>query len=223
MIIYKTINLITREYYIGKDGKNNPDYLGSGLILKRAIKKYGRENFVKEILEVCSNEKELNLAEIRWVDEKVVEDPNSYNLVLGGQGGNLLTHEQKIKRGTCEKIAKAHNGKNLSSDHKRKISDGMNSYKSEKKFKNSNKSHFGESNPFFGKKHQGDLSRFGKHRKNVPPTNAKKVRCIETGEIFSSATKASEKFPNPNTARRAISEVCQNRRKHFFNLTFEYI
>ena len=41
MIVYKTTNLINGKIYIGKDMKNNPNYLGSGTILRRAIKKYG--------------------------------------------------------------------------------------------------------------------------------------------------------------------------------------
>ena len=67
MIIYKTTNLITKKIYIGKDGKNNPKYYGSGIFLKNAIKKYGKENFVKEILEYCNTEEELNNAEIKWI------------------------------------------------------------------------------------------------------------------------------------------------------------
>jgi hypothetical protein len=46
--IYKTTNLITKEYYIGKHSSQNienDNYLGSGLLLTRSIKKHGRENF----------------------------------------------------------------------------------------------------------------------------------------------------------------------------------
>ena len=50
MVIYKTTNLINGKIYIGQDSKNNPKYLGSGVIFLKAIKKYGKENFVKETL-----------------------------------------------------------------------------------------------------------------------------------------------------------------------------
>ena len=59
-IIYKVTNVINNKWHIGKDSKNYKGYLGSGLTIKAAIKKYGKENFVKEILEICENLKELS-------------------------------------------------------------------------------------------------------------------------------------------------------------------
>ena len=53
-IIYKTTNLINGKIYVGSDISNIPSYLGSGKILKCAIKKYGKDNFQKEILDICS-------------------------------------------------------------------------------------------------------------------------------------------------------------------------
>ena len=44
-VIYKTTNLITGKIYVGQDSRDNPQYLGSGIILSYAIKKYGKENF----------------------------------------------------------------------------------------------------------------------------------------------------------------------------------
>jgi len=89
MIIYKTVNLINKHYYIGKDQQNNPTYLGSGLILNKAIKKYGKENFIKEILEECDNPDILAEREKYWIAHyDAVNDPNSYNIHHGGRGGN---------------------------------------------------------------------------------------------------------------------------------------
>jgi group I intron endonuclease len=87
MVIYKTTNLINGKFYIGQDSKNNSEYLGSGLLLSKAIDKYGRENFKKEILEVCENKKTLNEREIYWIKElKAIEC--GYNLTKGGSGGD---------------------------------------------------------------------------------------------------------------------------------------
>lgn len=47
--IYKTTNLLNGIIYVGKDKRSRPGYLGSGTHLKRALLKYGKENFMKEI------------------------------------------------------------------------------------------------------------------------------------------------------------------------------
>ena len=51
-IVYKTTNLLNGKVYIGKHETYdiNDDYLGSGKILKYALKKYGSINFKKEII-----------------------------------------------------------------------------------------------------------------------------------------------------------------------------
>jgi hypothetical protein len=69
MVIYKTTNLINGKIYVGQDTKNNPNYLGSGKKLKFALKKYGIENFKKEILEECSTLDELNELEKYWISK----------------------------------------------------------------------------------------------------------------------------------------------------------
>lgn len=87
--IYKTTNLINNKFYIGqhKNNKNNPYYLGSGKILKYAIEKYGKENFIIEILEKCNSRKELNEREKYWI--ATLKNENCYNISDGGNGGNL--------------------------------------------------------------------------------------------------------------------------------------
>lgn len=51
MNIYKTTDLINGKIYVGQDSKYKETYLGSGSLIYRSIRKYGRENFKKEILE----------------------------------------------------------------------------------------------------------------------------------------------------------------------------
>jgi hypothetical protein len=83
--IYKTTNKINGKYYHGKHQTEILDdgYLGSGRLLQRAIKKYGSENFVKEILFIYDNEQEMNDKE-----KELVEIGNhTYNLCEGGKGG----------------------------------------------------------------------------------------------------------------------------------------
>ena len=66
MVIYKTTNLINGKIYVGKDSNDNPNYLGSGIVLKNAIDKYGRKSFKKEILEICDLSN-INDREIYWI------------------------------------------------------------------------------------------------------------------------------------------------------------
>ena len=83
--IYKITNLINGKHYIGKHQTKNLDdgYMGSGKLIKRAIAKYGIENFSKEILHVFNTEHDMNSAE----KDLVVLSEQSYNLCDGGQGG----------------------------------------------------------------------------------------------------------------------------------------
>ena len=60
-VIYKTTNLINKKIYVGKDEFNNPDYYGSGKLLHQAITKYGKENFIKDIIETCETLEEHSL------------------------------------------------------------------------------------------------------------------------------------------------------------------
>lgn len=93
MVIYKTTNLINDKIYIGKDSKHNPEYLGSGKLLKQAIKKYGASNFNKTIIEKCSSTDTLNEREIFWISFYNSTDRNiGYNIACGGTGGDTISN-----------------------------------------------------------------------------------------------------------------------------------
>lgn len=94
MIIYRTVNVINGRFYIGQDSKNNPEYIGSGTLLKRAIEKHGRDKFIKEILEICSTQEELNEREKYWIKETKAQELG-YNIADGGCGGNTYTEETR--------------------------------------------------------------------------------------------------------------------------------
>jgi len=99
MVIYKTTNLINGKFYIGKDIKNNPNYYGSGVILKKAIKKYGKNNFIKEIIEVCNNAEELANREIYWISKLNAHNKKiAYNIGIGGFGGDNITFNPNKKQ-----------------------------------------------------------------------------------------------------------------------------
>lgn len=87
---YKTTNKVNGRYYLGVhhsvDPKNDT-YIGSGFLLKRAIERYGRENFSTEILKYFDTMEEAYSYEREQVTKEVLQDPKCYNLVLGGKGG----------------------------------------------------------------------------------------------------------------------------------------
>lgn len=61
--IYKTINLINGKIYIGQHIAKEFEaekYLGSGILLHKAVKKYGKENFKVILLESCDSKEQLD-------------------------------------------------------------------------------------------------------------------------------------------------------------------
>lgn len=92
--IYLTTNKINGKRYIGKKNYDKKElwknYLGSGIALKNAIKKYGKENFSKEIIEECKTRDLLNEREKYWIEKyNATNDDLFYNIALGGDGGNV--------------------------------------------------------------------------------------------------------------------------------------
>lgn len=89
-IVYKTTNNINGKVYIGVHSTFNYDdgYLGSGIILKEAIKKYGKTNFYRKILFVYDSKIDAFEKEKELVDIDFIDRDDTYNLSIGGLGGN---------------------------------------------------------------------------------------------------------------------------------------
>lgn len=64
-------------------------YIGSGKRLWNSIRKHGKENHVKEIVEYCLDRSSLKVREKEIVNEELLKDPLCMNLKVGGEGGNL--------------------------------------------------------------------------------------------------------------------------------------
>jgi group I intron endonuclease len=116
-IVYKTTNTVNGKYYIGKHNLHSEYYLGSGSVLQRAIKKYGRNAFVREVLFECETEEEAYLKESELLTEEVLNDPQCYNLRTGGQGAYTWSDELR------EKMSRIHKGRPKSEEHKKRIGD----------------------------------------------------------------------------------------------------
>lgn len=143
--------MINGRYYIGQhETKNlNDRYLGSGKLLKLAIKKYGRKSFKKSVLYVFSNSIDSRLKESELIDLK---DPKCYNLVPGGGGVGI--------GGSCSEKAKEKSRARMLSNNPMKtlrtnsgsfvkgVKQGPNSKETKKK---KSFSKMGNKNPNFGK------------------------------------------------------------------------
>lgn len=132
--IYKTVNIITQEYYIGCRSctckiEDDYMYLGSGKVLNHKINKYGQENFNKEILCICGSYEDKFTKEAEIVTEKLLQDPLCLNLRKGGNGGwsfinsRLVRHNKGISLSEVhkQKLSDAAKGKIFSDEHKQRI------------------------------------------------------------------------------------------------------
>jgi len=101
-IVYKTTNLVNQKIYIGVHKQKFffpilfDGYLGSGKDLKKAIKKYGEENFIRETLFVFYNKKEAFAKEAELVNEAFVKRKDTYNLCTGGRGDAWKAAKGKV-------------------------------------------------------------------------------------------------------------------------------
>ncbi len=160
MIIYKITNLINDKIYVGKQETTRKDYLGSGTLIKKAIKKYGRENFKKEILEYCETKEELNEREIYWI-EKLNAIKEGYNIATGGEGGDLSKYRKNsLKNKTYDEIygnKKAQILKKIKSNNVKGIKNPMFGTKLSKEHLEKMKIGKKNSNYIFTEKHKNNL------------------------------------------------------------------
>ena len=73
----------------------NDGYIGSGKKLWYSVKKYGKENFKLEILEMLPNRRSLKEREKELVNEDILKDPMCLNLKIGGEGGFVNDEHKK--------------------------------------------------------------------------------------------------------------------------------
>ena len=104
---YKITNNINNHFYYGVHNTDDLEdgYMGSGTRLHYAYKKYGIENFTKEILKYFDTSEEAFEYEFNTVNEELVRDPNCYNIKCGGSGWNTFgTIAVKDKEGNTFRV-----------------------------------------------------------------------------------------------------------------------
>jgi len=179
--VYITTNLINGKQYVGDHSTDflDDDYLGSGKYLKRAFKKYEKENFNKEILETCESKEEAFNKQEKYINEYDTLVPNGYNISpKGGLGvkkglskktidkirnkllGRKDSKETKKKKSEARKGAKNPNfkgtwyGKNPGIKQKGKTKEEIWGFDKAKEIKlKISKNTAGKNNPMYGKKH----------------------------------------------------------------------
>lgn len=97
--VYKITNIINNHYYIGVHQTTNIDdgYMGSGIRLHNAYKKYGIENFKREILMFFDNPVDMFDLERFLITPKEVQLKECYNVKVGGYGGWDNARKQRTK------------------------------------------------------------------------------------------------------------------------------
>lgn len=129
--IYRIRNLINNKTYIGqhKYTRLDDDYLGSGILIKQAIKKYGKGNFSKEILESNIETIELvNDFEQMYILFERAKGKAEYNIANGGYGHTGCIPWNKGKETSEDvrrKISEAKRGKKLSEEFGQKVSKAL--------------------------------------------------------------------------------------------------
>ena len=223
-IIYKTTNLINNKIYIGQDSHNDPKYLGSGLLLNRAVKKYGRENFKKEILEECQTKKELNEREKYWIKKlNSMNKEVGYNITKGGEGGDTTTNNPNYLN-ICYKKSINNKGKKKSKKHCNNISKGLKGHivkqETKNKISKANKNKFssnknpakrldvrkkisksvsGDKNGMYGKHHSEETKKkISKKLKGITKSNIVKYKMSKSQKnLFLKGIKSHKGENNP--------------------------
>jgi len=97
-LLYKTTNIINKKTYVGVHSTTNINdgYLGTGSAIKAAIRKYGKENFKREIIAECGSRDVALYLESIIVTKEFINEKTNYNLKTGGVGG--CKHSDKTKK-----------------------------------------------------------------------------------------------------------------------------
>ncbi|AKU44804.1 homing endonuclease [Klebsiella phage Miro] len=141
-IIYKITNTINNKIYVGAHSTEdiNDSYMGSGIAIKKAQKKYGMKHFIKEILHVFDTREEMYEKEREIVDIEFINRPDTYNAGIGGKGAPMAligwSDEQRklISENTSkvmqspemrERLSKIKKGRKQSQESNRKRSETL--------------------------------------------------------------------------------------------------
>ncbi|AIX12141.1 homing endonuclease [Citrobacter phage Moon] len=158
--MYCIKNIINSKIYVGVHSTSdiNDDYFGSGIALRKAINKYGSNNFEKTIIKFFGSSDEMFKAESEIVNENFIKSSLTYNMKLGGYGGWVLRSGYNHSASTIEKMRKSGKGENNGFYGKKhseeallKISESSKTrVRTESQKQKMRERHSGENNPMYG-------------------------------------------------------------------------
>lgn len=122
--IYRVDVLDRGKYYIGqatfaKHGSFDPDYFGSGNIMRRYIQKNGTAALKLTKLASAYSRDELNRLEHDFIGDLYKTDPNCWNLIAGGSAVNQHSEESRVL------MSRHMKGRKLNDEQRKRLSEAF--------------------------------------------------------------------------------------------------
>lgn len=201
--VYLTTNTLNGKVYVGQHKAEVFDnrYKGSGDALLAALRKYGQDNFLVEMIDTADTKEQLDRKEIYWI-EKFRSTHECYNIARGGAGVGGIIHTEETRRRMSEahkrwasipenkaKLSERQTGKSLSEETRKKISAANRGKHSSTKGKKNPK----VSIALKGRK-RPDISAalIGKKRPDIAESNRRRKVSDETRRKMSEAHKRKD-------------------------------
>ena len=214
MLIYKVTNKLNGKIYIGKtkqtlSKRKSAHYKrvmeNSPTNFHNALRLYGKDNFIWEILIECDDNIKLNEYEIHFINEYDTYK-NGYNMTEGGDGGITYKKGDELYNRVKDKLGKWKNGNPGATP--KAIEKRLKTFQNTKWVSGESHGNFGhknnvgilvgEKNPMFGK----------------TPTNARKIKI--NGVYYDSIKKASLEL---KMAEKTIRNRCLDNK----NINYELL
>jgi len=107
--LYVIISKSTGQFYYGIHSTNNLNdgYMGTGKRVLRSLKKHGRQNHTKIIIEFFNTREEASAAEEKLVTVELLKNPLCMNLQTGGDTDISFSEETllKLKKSDAQRAA----------------------------------------------------------------------------------------------------------------------
>lgn len=242
--VYIHTNKTNGKVYIGQTcqdinqrWRNGKGYVNNKLFYK-AIQKYGWDNFEHKVIFTGLTKDEADKTEIELISFYASNNPDKgYNLTIGGDGTNGYRHTDEARN----KISELQTGRILTETWKTHIGEslkGENAPWYNKSFSKEHRKHLSDAHigqtpsmGFLGKKHSEETKKrmsnikmghgVSQETKNkIGIANSKKVKCIETGMVYSGLPEASLKTGCPKSG---ISMCCNGKQNSCKGYHWEYI